>query len=89
MNIFRTGVLFAGLTLVFLFCGFLIGGEAGMLITMVIAVGMNGFAYWNSDKIVLRMNGAREVNETSTGTLRYRAAIGDERRAADTPRLYN
>tara|TARA_Y100001968_G_C18707178_1_gene414051 strand:+ start:56 stop:220 length:165 start_codon:yes stop_codon:yes gene_type:complete len=32
---------------------------------MLIAVGMNGFAYWNSDKIVLRMYGACEVNETS------------------------
>ena len=65
MNIFRTGVLFAGLTSVFLFCEFLIGSEAGMLIALVIAVGMNGFAYWNSDKIVLRMYGACEVNETS------------------------
>ena len=36
-----------------------------MLIALVAAVGMNGFAYWNSDKIVLRMYGAREVNETS------------------------
>ena len=34
-------------------------------IALVVAVGMNGFAYWNSDKIVLRMYGAREVNETS------------------------
>ena len=65
MNIFRTGVLIAGLTSVFLLCGFLIGGEAGMLIALVAAVGMNGFAFWNSDKIVLRMYGAREVNETS------------------------
>ena len=36
-----------------------------MLIALVAAVGMNGFAFWNSDKIVLRMYGAREVNETS------------------------
>ncbi len=66
MNIFRTGVLIAGLTSVFLVCGFLIGGEAGILIALVVAIGMNGFAYWNSDKIILRMYGAREVNETST-----------------------
>tara|TARA_Y100001934_G_scaffold150346_1_gene180361 strand:+ start:235 stop:813 length:579 start_codon:yes stop_codon:yes gene_type:complete len=65
MNILRTGVLIAGLTSVFLLCGFLIGGEAGMLIALVVSVGMNGFAYWNSDKFVLRMYGAREVNETS------------------------
>lgn len=65
MNIFRTGVLIAGLTSVFLFCGFLLGGEAGMLIALLVAIGMNGFAYWNSDKIVLRMYGAREVDESS------------------------
>ena len=69
MNILRTGVLIAGLTSVFLFCGFLIGGEAGMLVALIVAVGMNGFAYWNSDKIVLRMYGAREVNETSAPAL--------------------
>ena len=69
MNILRTGVLIAGLTSVFLFCGFLIGGEAGMLVALIVAVGMNGFAYWNSDKIVLRMDGAREVNETSAPAL--------------------
>ena len=65
MNIFRTGILIAGLTALFLFCGFLIGGESGMIIALLLALAMNGFAYWNSDKIVLRMYGAREVNRQS------------------------
>ena len=65
MNIFRTGILIAGLTALFLLCGFLIGGESGMIIAFLLAMAMNGFAYWNSDKIVLRMYGAREVNRQS------------------------
>ena len=69
MNIFRTGVLIAALTSVFLFCGFLIGGEGGMIIALLIAVAMNGFAYWNADKIVLRMYGAREVDRHSAPAL--------------------
>jgi len=65
MNIVRTGILIAGRTALFLFCGFLIGGESGMIIALLLALAMNGFAYWNSDKIVLRMYGAREVNRQS------------------------
>ena len=45
--------------------GFLIGGQSGMLIAFVIAAGMNLFSYWNSDKMVLRMHNAREVDERS------------------------
>lgn len=63
MNFFKTGVLIAGITALFLGIGFAIGGEVGMLIALVIAIAMNGFAYWNSDKMVLRMYGAKEVNE--------------------------
>lgn len=65
MNMFRTGILIAGMTSVFLFCSFLVGGESGMIITFLIAIAMNGFAYWNADKVVLRMYGAKEVNRGS------------------------
>ncbi|GLQ06680.1 zinc metalloprotease HtpX [Sneathiella chinensis] len=61
MNFVKTGMLIAAITALFLGVGFLIGGEAGMLIALVVAIAMNGFAYWNSDKMVLRMYGAREV----------------------------
>jgi heat shock protein HtpX len=62
MNTLRTGVLMAAMTAIFLLAGFLLGGEAGMLIALAVAAGMNLFAYWNADKIVLRMYKAREVD---------------------------
>ncbi|HEX9768242.1 MAG TPA: zinc metalloprotease HtpX [Kiloniellales bacterium] len=69
MNILRTGVLLAGLTGLFLAVGFLIGGEGGLVIAFALALAMNAFAYWNSDKLVLRMYGARPVSETEAPTL--------------------
>ena len=59
---FRTAVLLAGMTALFLGAGYLIGGEQGMMIAFIFAAGMNLFAYWNSDKMVLRMYGARQVD---------------------------
>ena len=61
MNTLRTGILMAGLMGLFLVIGGMIGGAQGMLIAFVIAGGMNLFAYWNSDKVLLSMYGAREV----------------------------
>ena len=62
MALMRTGILLAGLTALFLVCGYLLGGEGGMVIAFVLAIGMNFFAYWKSDKMVLRMYGARQVD---------------------------
>ena len=62
MNIMRTGILLAGMTALFLAIGYLLGGQTGMLIALVVSVGMNFFSYWNSDKMVLRMHGARQVD---------------------------
>lgn len=61
MNTLRTFMLMAAMTALFVGIGFLLGGEAGLLIALLVAGGMNLFAYWNSDKMVLRMYGAREV----------------------------
>jgi len=61
MNYFRTALLLAAMTALFLAIGFLIGGGTGMVIAFGIALAMNAFAYWNSDKMVLRMYGAQEV----------------------------
>ena len=69
MNVLRTGILMAAMTGLFLAAGFLIGGQSGMVIAFVIAAGMNVFAYWNSDKMVLRMYRAREVDEASAPDL--------------------
>ncbi len=68
-NGLRTGVLIAAMTALFLGIGYLIGGLGGAAIAFVIALCMNAFAYWNSDKMVLRMYGARQVDEASAPDL--------------------
>ncbi len=65
MNFFRTAILLAAMTALFMGVGAMIGGQTGMVIAFVIALGMNVFSYWNSDKMVLRMHGAREVDAVS------------------------
>jgi heat shock protein HtpX len=57
----RTALLLAGLTGLFLVLGYLLGGEAGLAIAFVFAAAGNLFAYWNADKMVLAMTGAREI----------------------------
>lgn len=65
MNTFRTGLLLAGLTGLFLAIGYLLGGQGGMVLAFLFAAGTNLFAYWNSDKMVLRMQGAQEVDRAT------------------------
>lgn len=65
MNFTRTAILLAGLTALFLGVGWLIGGATGTVIALLIALAMNAFAYWNSDRMVLRMYGARQVDANS------------------------
>jgi len=71
MGYFKTALLLAAMTALFLAVGFLLGGQAGMMIAFVFALGMNAFAYWNSDKMVLSMFGARQITASSTDR-RYR-----------------
>jgi heat shock protein HtpX len=61
MNYFKTALLLAALTAFFLVAGYLLGGQSGLVIALVVALGMNVFAYWNSDKMVLRMANAQEI----------------------------
>jgi len=65
MNYFRTGLLLAGMTALFLVVGYMLGGQAGMMIAFGVAVATNLFAYWNSDKMVLAMYRARPVDAAS------------------------
>jgi heat shock protein HtpX len=65
MNYFKTAVLLGVMTALFVGVGGLIGGQSGMMIAFIIALGMNFFSYWNADKMVLRMHGAHEVDEAS------------------------
>jgi len=54
-------MLMAAMAALFMGLGFMIGGRAGMLIALGLAAVMNILAYWNSDKLVLRMHNAQEV----------------------------
>lgn len=69
MNYFRTALLLAAMTALFMGIGFLIGGQSGMMIALLVAIGMNVFSYWNSDKLVLRMHGAKQVDERTAPEL--------------------
>ncbi|MEL6862651.1 MAG: zinc metalloprotease HtpX [Pseudomonadota bacterium] len=64
MGTAKTFMLLAALTALFMAVGYLVGGAMGMGIAFVIAGGLNLFSYWNADKIVLRMQGARQVDDT-------------------------
>ncbi len=63
MEVTKTVFLLTLLTLMFVWIGGMIGGQSGMLIAFVIAVGMNFWSYYNSDKAVLKHYNAVEVNE--------------------------
>lgn len=69
MNLIKTGMLLAALTALFLVAGFLLAGVGGALVALVIAIGMNAYAYWNSDSLALKMHGARPVTQASAPEL--------------------
>ena len=69
MNMMRTAVLLAAMTALFMAVGYAIGGSGGMMIAFLIAAGMNLFSYWNSDKMVLRMNNAVQIDERNAPEL--------------------
>ncbi|MEX3581952.1 MAG: zinc metalloprotease HtpX [Burkholderia sp.] len=64
-NWVKTAMLMAAITALFIVIGRMIGGSRGMMIALLFALAMNFFAYWYSDKMVLRMYNAQEVDETT------------------------
>jgi len=92
MGTLKTFTLLAAMTALFMGVGYLIGGTAGMAVAFVVAAAMNFFAYWNSDKIVLSMQGAREV-DPATASPMLRTFAKDVAKLADRagmppPRIY-
>ncbi len=65
-NWLKTSILMAGIIALFGAIGAMIGGQSGMLLALVFGGAMNVFSYWFSDKMVLRMYNAQEVDETSS-----------------------
>ncbi|WP_022720971.1 zinc metalloprotease HtpX [Rhodopseudomonas sp. B29] len=88
MSYFKTALLLAGLTALFMGIGFLIGGANGALIALVVAAAMNIFTYWNSDRMVLSMYGAHEVDERTAPDLVRMVAELAGRASLPMPRVY-
>ena len=64
-NLMKTAILMAAITALFMLLGGWMGGETGMVLAFVVALALNFFSYWFSDKIVLKMYRAQEVDDTS------------------------
>jgi len=64
-NLAKTAILMAVITALFIFVGGVLGGGQGLIIAFLLAVGMNFYSSWNSDKMVLRMVGANPVDESN------------------------
>lgn len=84
MNTVKTFILMAALTALFLVGGKALGGNQGMMIAFIMAVGLNFFAYWNSDKLALAMNRAREVSQAEAPELH--AVVESLARRANLPK---
>ncbi|MEF2145659.1 MAG: zinc metalloprotease HtpX [Desulfovibrionaceae bacterium] len=80
----KTLVLLAALSAIILFLGAAMGGRAGLMFALLLALGMNFFSYWYSDKIVLRMYRAKELSENDAPELH--ALVEDLARNAGIPK---
>ena len=88
MNRLKTMVLLATLTALLLWVGQALGGKSGLWFALTAAAAMNLGAYWFSDKIVLRMYGARELAPGEAPHLRTMVADLSLRAGLPMPRLY-
>jgi heat shock protein HtpX len=88
MNTLRTGLLLAALTALFMAVGYLVGGESGMVVAFLVAAAMNLFAYWNSDRMVLGLYGAREVDRAAAPGLYGIVEQLADRAEIPMPRIY-
>jgi len=87
-NLLKTAVLMAAITALFMAIGAFIGGRAGMMFALLLAVGMNFFSYWFSDKLVLKMYNAQEVDETSAPQFYRMVQELAQRAQLPMPRVY-
>ena len=87
-NWLKTSILMAGIMALFGVIGGYLGGSSGMLMALIFAGGMNLFAYWFSDSMVLKMYNAQEVDETSAP--QFYAMIRElaQRAGLPMPRVY-
>ena len=88
MALVRTSLLLAALTGLFIAVGAVIGGQQGMLVAFGIALAMNLFAYWNADRMVLAMYGARPVDEGAAPQLYATVRELTQRAGLPMPKVY-
>lgn len=87
-NTVKTTLLLATLTGLFLVIGGAIGGQAGMVFALLLAVVMNMGAWWFSDTLALKMSGAREVTEAAMPDLHNMVSTLAQRANLPKPRVY-
>ena len=87
-NVFKTFLLLAALTALFMFIGDALGGRTGMTFALILALGMNFVAYWFSDKMALAMSGARPVSESEAPELHRMVEELARRAGLPKPRVY-
>lgn len=87
-NWLKTSILMAGIIALFGVIGMMLGGKQGMLLALAFGGAMNVFAYWNSDKMVLRMYNAQQVDETSSPYLYNMVRELAGRAQLPMPRVY-
>ena len=87
-NWVKTAMLMAAIMALFGVVGGIIGGESGMLLALVFGGAMNVFSYWFSDKMVLKMYNAREVDETSAPQFYGMVRELAQRAGLPMPRVY-
>jgi len=88
MNHFKTFLLMLVLTALFILVGTAIGGKSGAIYAFVFAALMNFVAYWFSDKIVLRMYGAKEVSQAEAPELYQIVAELTNKASLPMPKVY-
>lgn len=88
MNGMKTAMLLAALTSLFMVLGYMFGGSGGAMIALIFAAGMNFFTYWNADRIVLSMHGAREVDARTAPEFHAIIAHLAQRAGLPMPRIY-
>ncbi|RUM90285.1 MAG: zinc metalloprotease HtpX [Thermodesulfatator sp.] len=87
-NVLKTFIFLAGLTALFMVAGGAMGGQHGMMIALVLAAVMNLSAYWFSDKLALKMSGARPVSEQQAPQLHSIVASLAQRAGLPKPAVY-
>ncbi|NOV25729.1 zinc metalloprotease HtpX [Cupriavidus necator] len=87
-NWVKTFMLMAAITALFIVIGGMIGGRSGMMFALLIALGMNFFSYWFSDKMVLRMYNAQEVDAGSAPQFYGMVQELAQRAGLPMPRVY-